>query len=91
MSFFTGSSGFIINGGNFTSISLPTQDAGWFFQAILLTVLNKSGGTQQVDPQVLGKRKDRDSFDDYAQAGDLRKRSRCRSLDGLWFVNRRPQ
>ena len=31
MSFFPSSSGFIINGGTFTSISLPTQDAGRFY------------------------------------------------------------
>jgi hypothetical protein len=50
------------------------------FQALLLTELNTAGATQ-----VLGKRKDRDSCesDDYAQADDLRKRRRCRSLDGL--------
>ena len=51
------------------------------WQALLLTVLNTAGATQ-----VLGKRKDRDSCesdDDYTQADDLRKRRRCRSLDGL--------
>ena len=50
------------------------------FQALFLTVLITAGSTQ-----VLGKTKDRDSceFDDYAQADDLRKRHRCRDLDGL--------
>ena len=47
---------------------------------LLLTVLNTAGATQ-----VLEKRKDRDSCesDDYAQADELRKRRRCKSLDGL--------
>ena len=39
MSFFSGSSDFTINGGTFTSISVPTQDAGKFLfpsQALLL-------------------------------------------------------
>ena len=80
MSLFPSSSGIIINGGTFTSISLPTQDAGQFlfpFQALLLTVLITAGPTQ-----VLGKRKDHDSdeSDDY---DDLRKRRRCRSLETL--------
>jgi hypothetical protein len=86
MSFFSNSSGIIIKGGTFTSISYPTQDAGRFlflFQALLLTGLNTA-------TQVLGKRKDRDSCepDDYAQADDLQKRLRCatgslENLDGL--------
>ena len=80
MSFFPSSSGIIINGGTFTSISLPTQDAGQFlfpFQTLLLTVSITAGSTQ-----VLGKRKDRDSgeSDDY---DDSRKRRRCRSLEIL--------
>ena len=83
MSFFTSSSGVIINGGNFTSISLPTKDTGQFlfpFQALLLKLLNTTGTAQ-----VLGKRKDRDSCesDHYTQTDDLRKKRRCRSLDGL--------
>ena len=83
MSFFPSSSGFIINGGIFTSNSLTTQDAGQFlfpFQALLLTVLITAAQTQ-----VLGKRKDRDSCesDDYARTDDLRKRHRCRSLETL--------
>ena len=45
-----------------------------------MTVLN-TAATQVL----LGKTKDRDSCesDGYAQADDLRKRRRCRSLDGL--------
>ena len=80
MSFFTNSSGFTITGGNFTSICLPiqeSQDAGRFcfhFKLyVLLTVLNTAGA------------KDRDNCesDDYAQVDDLRKRCRCRGIDGL--------
>ena len=83
MPFFPGSSSFIINGGTFTNISLPTQDAGRFlfpFQVLLLTESITATPTQ-----ALGKRKDRDSCesDDYAQADDLRKRRRCRSLETL--------
>jgi hypothetical protein len=82
MSFFPSSS-VIIYGGNFTSISHPTQDAGRFlfpFQALLLTVLIIATAAQ-----VLGKRKDLDSCepDDYAQADDLRKKHRCRSLETI--------
>ena len=86
MSFFPSSSGIIINGGTFTSISLPTQDAGQFFfpfQALLLTVLI----TAAAPAQVLWRRKDRDSCesDDYAQheADDLRKCRSLETLDGL--------
>ena len=83
MSFFPSSSRVSIYGGNFTSMSLPTQDAGRFlfpFQAPLLTVMNTAGATQE-----LKKRKDRDSCEsgDYAQADDLRKRRRCRRLETL--------
>ena len=91
MSLFTSSSGFIINGGNFTSInSVQTQDAGrhsFPFRGQLLTVLNTAGTTQ-----VLKKRKHRDSCesDDYTQADDLRKRRRCRSLDGLMVCQLEP-
>ena len=78
MSFFTGSSGFTITGGNFTSISLPTQDAGRFYlhfkpcYRVILTVLNTAGAKQAME-----KRKDRDSCE---SNDDLR---RCRSTDGL--------
>lgn len=83
MSFFTSSSGFTITGGNFTSISLPTRDAGGFYfqcKPYYWQALNTAA------TQVLGKTKDSDSceFDDYyAQADGLPKRRRCRSLDGL--------
>ena len=45
-----------------------------------MTLLKTADATQ-----VSSKRKDRDSCesDNYAQADDLRKRRRCRSLDGL--------
>ena len=77
MSFFTKSSGLTITGGNFTSICLPRQDVGRFcfhFKPyVLLTVSNTAGA------------KDRDSSesDDHAQADNLRKRRRCRRMDGL--------
>jgi hypothetical protein len=82
MSFFPSSS-VIINGGTFTSISHPTQDAGRFlfsFQALLLTVLITAAAKL-----LLGKIKDRDSGEpnDYAQADDLRKRRRCGSLETI--------
>ena len=50
------------------------------FQALLLMGLITAAQTQ-----VLGERKDRDSCesDDYANTDDLRKRRRCRGLDGL--------
>ena len=85
MSFFTGSSGFIINGGTFTSVSFPTKEAGRFlfsFQALLLTVTIAAAPTQ-----VLWNGKDRDDSresDDYAK--DLLKRSgfkRLKTLDGI--------
>ena len=83
MSIFSNSSNLIINGGTFTSIGLPTQDAGQLlfpFQSLLLTVLITAAPTQ-----VLRKRKVRSSCesDDYAQADDPQKRRRCRTLDGL--------
>ena len=87
MSFSPSSSSFIINGGTFTSISLPTHDAGqslFPFQSLLLTVLLI---TAAAPAQVLWRRKDRDSCesDDYAQpeADDFRKRSQCKSLETL--------
>ena len=80
MLFFPSSSGIIINGGTFTSISLPTQDAGQFlfpFQALLLITAASA--------QALKKKKEHDTCesDDDAQADDLRKRRRCRSLESL--------
>ena len=86
MSFFSSSSNLTITGGNFTSISLPTRDAGQFcFQfKPLLTALNDHTASTQGLGQTNSKDSDSCEFDDnYAQADDLRKKGQCRNFDGL--------
>ena len=71
MSFFTRSSGFPINGGNFINL-LPDKDSGLFtifsFQDLIVDDIDYSR------KKILGKGKERDG---------LQKRNRCGSWDEL--------
>ena len=91
MSFFTNSSGLTITGGNFTSISLPTEDAGRFYFHFKPHYLQY--WTQPAQHKYWGKER---TLIGVNLTIMLRLMTSGRGVGAgvwmdLWFVNKRPQ